>query len=154
MVLKRIIRQVDPKALAKTIAQAIVLPFGISVLYLTLLGLILRVDPAPVVIGFLVDGSYASAPIVACCVLAWLAYLPVHATVVYPRSTQILASLRDECIYPTKAPKWFPVPCYTEKWRFLIHRAHVAWCRLKRTVENADGTLSTFWSASLNPQLE
>ena len=153
--LQRFILKNPPVGLAIGIALAIILPVGSSSAYLWVLGVILSADPIPVVSTFLVDASYAIAPIVACCMLFWFAYRPIYAMVAYSRSVQVLTALRDEGVRPVAVPSWFPVPFYSsEKWRLLIQWLRLHLSMADRTIQDAGGAHSAGWTAGVHPQIE
>ena len=153
--LQRSILRNSPLGLAIVIVLAILLPMGSSSAYLWGLGVILSADPMPVVSTFLIDGTYAIAPVVACCLLFWFAYLPIYAMVAYSRSVQVLTALRDEDGRPVAVPSWFPVPFYSsERWRLLIQWLRLHLSRVDRTIQDAVGALSAGWTAGVHPQIE
>ena len=153
--LQRSILRNPSSGLVIAIGLAILLPVGWSSAYLWGLGVILSADPMPVVGTFLIDASYAIAPVVACCLLFWVAYLPIYALVAYSRSVQVLTALRDEGIRPVAVPSWFPVPFYSsEKWRLLIQWLRLHLSRVDRTIQDASGALSAGWTAGVDPQIE
>lgn len=155
MTVSRVIRTLPPWGLLKTMATPFFWIMGGSATFLWLLGVVLGVDPTPIVSRYLVDASLASAPLIACCIVFWLTYLPIYSLVVWRRSVLCLSTLRDEGIRPTDIPNFHPIPFYSsEKWSLLI-----CWLRLHLsqwlcTAQDTPNSISGAWSPGTHPQIE
>ena len=154
MTITKVIRALSPWGLGKTMAAPVFWIVGGYGALLWFLGVGYGVDPMPVVGTFLVDASLATAPVIACCMVFWLAYLPIYSLVVWWRSILCLSALRDEVIRPTDIPDFYPVPFYpSEKWALLI-----CWLRLRLSQrlcspQDTRNTISGVWSPGTHPQI-
>ena len=128
---------------------------GGSAAFLWLLGVVFGIDPTPIVSRYLVDASLESAPLIACCIVFWVAYLPIYSLVVWRRSVLCLSTLRNEGIHTTDIPDFYPIPFYSsEKWSLLF-----CWLRLHLsqwlcTAQSTPNSISGDWSPGTHPQIE
>ena len=147
--LLQIAREITPVRAAKTLFMPIVMVIGAPAAVLSLLYLLIGVDPRHSVGVFLGDAFSSSLPIIGYCLLIWLAYVVVYTFLVKSGPTQYVAVLRD---HPTPEPKvrWCPP---VDRWRILSwveFRLHRKLIFLHRSTRG----MYVVWSAGTHPQLE
>ena len=147
--LLQIAREITPVRAAKTLFMPIVMVIGVPAAVLSLLYLLIGVDPRPDVGVFLGDAFGSSLPIIGYCLLIWLAHVVVYTFLVRSRPTQYVAALRDHPI-PEPRVRWCPP---VDRWRIL------SWVglRLHRQLTFLRGLtrgMYAVWRAGTHPQLE
>ena len=143
------LREITPLRAAKTLFMPILTVIGIPAAVISLLYMLIGVDPKPFVSVFLGDAFDSSLPTIGCCLLAWLGYVVLYTLLLRSGATRYVVALLDHPTPETRM-RWCPP---VAKWRIFT------WLEQKlnrelTSMRRAICALYMAWSAATNPQLE